>query len=232
MRFDSPLIPAVLIRRYKRFLADVRLADGREVIVHCPNPGNMATLAIPNSKIWLEPNDDPKRKLNYGWRLNQEPGGFVGIDTSLPNKLVAEALAARQIPALTDYAQTRAEMPFGQGSRVDFFLSDGAGPDAYVEVKSVTLLRQTGLAEFPGSVTKRGAKHLAELAAMAAAGHRAVILYVIQRTDVTHATVAADIDPAYAKAMANARAAGVETLCYDCVITPEQVTLGKEIPFI
>lgn len=230
MRFETPLVPARLIRRYKRFLADCRLADGREITAHCANPGSMLGLAEPGVRVWLEPNDDPKRKLKYGWRLvDHENGHFTGVDTSVPNRALRTALQDRRIAELAAYGTVRAEVKYGQSSRIDFLLSEPGRPDAYVEVKSVTLSRKAGLAEFPDSVTKRGTKHLQELAAMVQAGHRAVMLYLVQRTDCTELALARDIDPAYAAAFAAARALGVQTLCYGTRITPDGIELGAPL---
>ena len=160
-------------------------------------------------KLWLEPNDDPKKKLKYGWRLVELPDGhFVGIDTAVPNRAVRAALEAFEVPELAVYKSVRPEVKYGEASRIDFLLTQDGLPDAYVEVKSVTLMRQHGLAEFPDSVTARGTKHLAELGRMVAQGHRAVMLYLVQRTDCTRFTLAADIDPAYAAGYVAARAAG------------------------
>lgn len=231
MRFQTPLIPATLIRRYKRFLADIRLDDGQEVTAHCANPGSMMGLAEPGMRIWVEPNDDPKKKLKYGWRLVDHANGhFTGVDTSVPNRALRAALEAGEVAGLDGYEHVRAEVKYGQNSRIDFLLQGKGRRDAYVEVKSVTLMRQPGLAEFPDSVTARGAKHLAELAQMARTGHRAVMLYLIQRTDAQTFALAADIDPAYATAFASARDAGVEALAFDTVISPEGVTLGRAVP--
>jgi sugar fermentation stimulation protein A len=230
MEFATPLMPARLIRRYKRFLADVELADGREVTVHCANPGSMMGLAEPGMKVWVEPNDDPKKKLKFGWRLvDHENGHFTGVDTSVPNKALKAALLAHEVPGLPPYSVVRSEVKYGENSRVDFLLS-GDGPDTYVEVKSVTLSRQTGLAEFPDSVTARGAKHLAELSLMVAQGHRAVMFYLVQRTDCQTMTLAGDIDPAYAQAFAKAHAAGVTARVQTCAITPQAITLAGVIP--
>ncbi|MEJ6396777.1 DNA/RNA nuclease SfsA [Yoonia sp. 208BN28-4] len=230
MDFATPLIPARLIRRYKRFLADVRLDDGREVTAHCANPGSMMGLADEGTKIWLEPNDDPKKKLKYGWRLvDHENGHFTGVDTAVPNRALKAALMAHEVAAL-DYDLVRPEVKYGENSRIDFLLS-GQGPDTYLEVKSVTLSRQYGLAEFPDSVTARGAKHLAELSEMVRAGHRAVMLYLVQRTDCTAMTLASDIDPTYARAFADARAAGVEVMVMDCAISPQGVRPRNPLPF-
>ena len=230
MRFQTPLVPGTLIRRYNRFLADVTLADGQEITAHCANPGSMMGLAEPGMRVWLEPNDDPKKKLKFGWRLvEHENGHFTGVDTAVPNRMLRTALEARAVPRLTEFDALRAEVPYAQNSRIDFLLSREGYPDTYVEVKSVTLSRQTGLAEFPDSVTARGTKHLNNLAQMVGQGHRAVMLYLVQRTDCDHMTLAHDIDPTYAQAWATATAAGVETIALDCRITPETVDLGKAI---
>ena len=230
MRFQTPLVPATLIRRYKRFLADIRLDDGQEVTAHCANPGSMLGLADPGTRIWVEPNDDPRKKLKYGWRLVEHAGGhFTGVDTSVPNRALRAALEAGEVPGLDGYEHLRAEVKYGENSRIDFLLQGAGRRDAYVEVKSVTLMRQPGLVEFPDSVTSRGAKHLAELAQMARAGHRAVMLYLIQRTDAQTFALAADIDPAYAAAFEAARDAGVEALAFDTVISPEGVALGRTL---
>ncbi|WP_171229938.1 DNA/RNA nuclease SfsA [Ruegeria sp. HKCCA4008] len=230
MRFETPLVPARLIRRYKRFLADCRLEDGSEVTAHCANPGSMMGLAEPGEKIWLEPNDDPKKKLKFGWRLvDHENGHFTGVDTSVPNRALRAALEAGDIPELAAYGTVRPEVKYGDNSRIDFLLTGPGLPDAYVEVKSVTLSRQPGLAEFPDSVTARGTKHLAELAAMASQGHRAIMLYLVQRTDCDRFALAADIDPAYAAAFEAAQAQGVERIVYGTRITPSGVWVQTEM---
>ena len=225
MRFQTELRPARLRRRYKRFLADCTLEeDGREVVAHCANPGSMLGLAEPGTRVWLEPNDDPKKKLDWGWRLvDHENGHFTGVDTALPNRALKAALTAREVVPLAAYDRVRAEVPYAGRARVDFLLGGAGLPDCYVEVKSVTLCRRPGLAEFPDSVTARGAKHLDALAQMARAGHRAVLLYLVQRTDCDRVAMAADIDPAYAEAHARATAAGVETLCLGTHISPQEI---------
>ncbi|MFP4450087.1 MAG: DNA/RNA nuclease SfsA [Rhodosalinus sp.] len=224
MRFQTPLLPGRLIRRYKRFLADARLHDGRDVTAHVGNPGSMLGLAEPGARIWLEPNDDPKRKLRFAWRLVEHPDGhFTGVDPGAANRIVREALEAGAVADLAGYDGLRPEVRYGEKSRVDFLLSGGGRPDAYVEVKSVTLSRAAGRAEFPDAVTARGARHLAELAAMARAGHRAVLLYLVQRTDAREVGLAADIDPGYAAAFAAARADGVEALALGTRIKPEGI---------
>ena len=186
MRFQTPLIPARLVRRYKRFLADAELDDGSVVTAHCPNPGSMLGLKEPGLRIWLESNDDPKKKLKYGWRLAELPHGhWSGIDTAVPNRIVGEALKAGLITELTGYDEVRAEVPYGTRSRVDFMARGSGLPDAYIEVKNVHLRRSGDWAEFPDSVTARGTKHLGELMRVAEDGGRAIMLYVVQRTDCT-----------------------------------------------
>jgi len=232
MRFQTPLVPARLIRRYKRFLADATLDDGTEITAHCANPGSMMGLAEPGMKIWLEPNDDPKKKLKYGWRLvDHENGHFTGVDTSIPNRALAEALRAGQIGELAQYGTVRAEVKYAEKSRVDFLLSQAGLPDCYVEVKSVTLSRKHGVAEFPDSVTARGAKHMADLAQMVGEGHRAVLFYLVQRTDADTVCVARDIDPAYAQAVAAAQAAGVEIIAYKATLSPDDVSIGAALRY-
>ncbi len=230
MRFPTPLVPGRLIRRYKRFLADVTLDDGRDVTAHCANPGSMMGLAEPGCKVWLEPNDDPKKKLKFGWRLvDHENGHFTGVDTSVPNRALKQAFLNQAIPELAAYESIRPEVKYGEGSRIDFLMSGKGLPDAYVEVKSVTLRREGDLAEFPDSVTARGAKHLRELARMAEGGHRAVLFYLVQRTDCRRVAVAEDIDPTYAEAFRQARVAGVEVIAYDTRISPDGVEIGHMI---
>lgn len=229
MRFATPLIPGRLIRRYMRFLSEVELEDGRVVKAHCPNPGSMMGLKEPGSRVWLEPNDDPKKKLDWGWRLVELPSGCVGIDTGAANRIVGAALAAG-LAELEGYDVIRPEVKYGTNSRVDFLLRGSDRRDCYLEVKSVTLSREPGLAEFPDSVTARGTKHLGELTGMVAQGHRAVLLFLIQRSDCNRIDVARDIDPAYGQAFDAARAAGVEMLSFACDVTPEGIEITAPVP--
>lgn len=231
MNFQTPLIRATLLRRYKRFLADVKLEDGREVTAHVANPGSMLGMKYEGTTVWLEPNDDPKRKLKYSWKLAEVDGAFVVVDTALANMVVGEALRTGLIGALAEYSDVRAEVKYGENSRIDFLLQGAGSPDCYVEVKSVTLSRKEGLAEFPDSVTKRGAKHLRELSAMVAGGHRAIMLYLVQRDDCKGFALAADIDKNYAYEMAAARAAGVEVICFATKPNPSGVNVVEELPF-
>ena len=233
MRFQTPLIPARLIRRYKRFLADVVLeSDEREVTAHCPSPGAMLGLADEGMRVWLEPNDDPKKKLKFGWRLVELEGAMAGIDTAVPNRVVGEALRAGDVVEVADYSGVKAEVKYGQNSRVDFLLTEDGKPDLYLEVKNVHLRREGDLAEFPDCVTARGAKHLDELSEMVRQGHRAVMFYLVQRTDCAEFALARDLDPEYGKAFDRARDAGVETVCYDTLITTDGVTIGRAVKII
>ncbi|MGR3491813.1 MAG: DNA/RNA nuclease SfsA [Shimia sp.] len=229
MKFATPLIEGRLIRRYNRFLADVDLG-GETVVAHCPNPGSMMGLKDPGLPVWLEPNDDPRRKLRYAWRIARKDGAWVGIDTATPNRVVKEALQARAIPTLAAYGTVRPEQKYGTNSRIDFLLTEHRLPDCYVEVKNVHLLRTGSLAEFPDSVTSRGAKHLGDLADVVTRGHRGVMLYVVQYEGCTAFTLAEDLDPAYAAAFHAARAAGVEAICHICHVRPEAITLGGPLP--
>ncbi|HUT51297.1 MAG TPA: DNA/RNA nuclease SfsA [Alphaproteobacteria bacterium] len=232
MRFADPLRRGRLIKRYKRFLADVRFDDGAEVTAHCPNPGSMLSVSDPGSAVWLSRSDNPKRKLAHTLEIIETPGGLVGVNPNRANDLVREAIADGQIAALAGYGAIRREVRYGTNSRIDLLLEDDDRPDCYVEVKSVTMRRDedpVGLAEFPDAVTKRGAKHLAELSDMAAKGARAVMLFLAQRGDCGRFAVAADIDPGYAAAFGQAAAAGVEMLAFRCAISPEGIAVTDAI---
>ncbi|MEM9844320.1 MAG: DNA/RNA nuclease SfsA [Pseudomonadota bacterium] len=232
MFFQTPLEPGTLIRRYKRFLADIRLDDGREITAHCANPGAMLGLTEPGRRVWVEPVADPRRKLRFTWRLlDLGEGRMVGVDTGLPNRLVGDALRARELTEFSMYDEVLPEQRYGENSRIDFLLRSRGQADAYIEVKSVTLSRQQGLAEFPDSVTSRGARHLRDLAAMARQGFRATLLYVVQRSDCSVLKVARDLDPVYATAMDEAIAAGVEIASRDVSLAPDCVCLRKKVPF-
>ena len=229
MDFPDPLIRGRLGRRYKRFLSDVRLESGEEVVAHCPNPGSMMGLAEPGMTVWLSPARNPDRKLRYSWELVEARGGLVGIHTGRANAIVAEALAAERIPELAGWDERRPEVRYGRNSRIDFLLNGAGRKPCYLEVKSVTLRRDSTAAEFPDAVTARGAKHLEELAAVAEAGDRAVLLFLVQRSDCDHVAVAEDIDPAYAAALEDAMARGVEILCYACQVGSEAILLDRRL---
>ncbi len=226
--FARALTPARLERRYKRFFADVTLHDGATLTVHCPNTGSMRGLCDAGQTVLLEPARQGAR-LAYGWRLVETASGLVGIDPGLANKAVGEALAAGVVHELAGYDAIRPEQAYGAASRIDFLLQAAQRPPAYVEVKNVHFMREAGVAEFPDSATARGLKHIGELTAMAAAGARAVMLYVVQRMDCERLRFAADIDPAYAEATRAAASRGVEFLCYDCGVTPQEVRLNRRL---
>jgi len=232
MRFPDPLIPGRLVRRYKRFLADVTLETGDLVTAHCANPGAMTGLNLPDTEVWLSPSRNPARKLAYSWELARIGDGLVGINTAHPNGLVEEAIREGRIAEVRGYETLRREVKYGKNSRVDILLSDDEKPDCYVEVKNVHLMRQDGLAEFPDAVTKRGTKHLNELADMVAAGHRALMVYLVQREDCPQFTIAADIDPDYAAAFEAATSRGVEAVCYGCSLTTEGIDVADSIPIV
>ena len=233
MKFENPLIKGTLIKRYKRFMADVELEDGSVVVAHCANSGSMLSVNEPGAEVWISPATNPDRKLKFTWELIRIRDAMVGINTGHPNKLVAEAIADGTIKELTGYASLRREVKYGKNSRIDILLEDDAKPLCYVEVKNVTMRRDLSPgapADFPDSVTSRGTKHLGELSDMVADGHRAVMMYLVQRDDADSFTIAEDIDPEYAEALRVARKAGVEVLCYDCVLSPEMITVNRPLP--
>lgn len=232
MRFESPLTEARLLRRYKRFLADVEIPGQGETTVVCPNPGSMLGLNVPGSRIWLSESDNPKRKYRHTWELLEIDGGIVGINTAHPNRIAEEAIGAGAVAELAGYGALRREVKYGENSRIDLLLEKPDGARCYVEVKNVHLMREPGLAEFPDSVTKRGAKHLRELSAMAGEGHRAVMFYLVQRSDCRRFTLAEDIDPAYAAALREARAHGVEAICYSCNLKPDAIELAGPVEIV
>ncbi|MBP0615231.1 DNA/RNA nuclease SfsA [Jiella mangrovi] len=233
MLFPSPLIPGRLIQRYKRFLADV-VIDGEDepVTVHCPDPGAMIGLKAPGSRVWLSRSANLKRKLPLTLEIVEADGTLVGINTSLPNRIAEEAIAAGLVPALADLGPARREVRYQANSRVDLLYQEAAGRPVYVEVKNVHLMRTPGLAEFPDCVTTRGARHLLDLAAETRAGNRAVMLYVVQRSDCDRLAFAADLDPAYAAGFAEARRRGVEAYAVRCDISLNGITPVTPLPIV
>ena len=233
MDFTQTLISGRLVRRYKRFLADVILdGDGSEITAHCANPGSMLGLNAPGSRVYLSRSDNPARKLPLSWEIIEADGVLVGISTAHPNRLVEEAILAGSVPGLSGYRELRREVKYGVNSRIDILLEAPDQPRCYVEVKNVHLMRQPGLAEFPDSVTARGAKHLRELSDMVRDGHRAVMVYLVQRPDCDRLAMASDIDPAYAEALVEARAAGVEVIAIGCSVTPEAIRVNRVVEVI
>jgi sugar fermentation stimulation protein A len=234
MKFPTPLLRGRLVKRYKRFLADVVLDSGEVITASCPNTGAMLGLSSPGMNVWVSHNDSPTRKYRHTLELveagDSRAPTLVGINTGLPNKIVAEALAAGRIAPLAGYASAKGEVKYGTNSRIDILLDDPAKGRCYVEIKNVHLLREPRRAEFPDSVTARGAKHLDELAAMVEAGHRAMMVYLIQRGDADHLALAADIDPAYAAAFERARAAGVEAIACRCHVSATAIEIVTLVP--
>ncbi len=236
MRFASPLIPATLARRYKRFLADVVFESGDMTTAHVANPGAMTGLDRPFSRIWLSNSGSAMRKFPYTWELVEADLGsgpeLVGVNTAQANLLVADALAAGLIPELRLYSSIRREVKYGENSRVDFLLESPTRRPCYLEVKNVHLMRTPRLAEFPDSVTDRGAKHLDELMAVLAGGARAVVLFVVQIASAERFAVAADIDPAFAAAFERARAKGVRMLAWRCNIELDGIEIAAPVPIM
>jgi sugar fermentation stimulation protein A len=236
MRFPAPLTPATLVKRYKRFLADVILPNGETITVHVANPGAMTGLATPGARVWLSTSDNAKRKLPHSWELVEVDFGggaeLVGVNTGHPNPLIGAALAAGAIPELSGYDTIRREVKYGKNSRVDFLLESAAGPPCYLEIKNVHLMRRPGLAEFPDAKTERGAKHLAELGNMVEQGARAVMLYVIQIGSATRFALARDIDPKYGAAYDAARMRGVEALAWKCRIDQGGIAIDAPVPIV
>jgi sugar fermentation stimulation protein A len=228
------LLRGTLIQRYKRFLADVRLDDGRLITAICPNTGSMLGLNMPGSVVWLSQSDSPTRKYPFTWELVEADLGagpaLVGINTGHPNKLVAEALAARRIRALAGYPTLRREVKYGRNSRIDLLLQCAQKGLCYVEIKNVHLSRRHGLAEFPDSVTARGVKHLTEMSDMVRQGHRAVMVFLIQRSEARRLSLARDIDPGYGAAFDKARAAGVEAIALRCHVGVDEIAVDRPVP--
>ena len=234
MHFPAPLVRGILVQRYKRFLADVKLENGETITAHCANPGSMTGLNVPGSEVWLSPNQNPKAKLDWRWEMVRVKDRLVGVSTSHPNGIVAEAIEAGLVSELTEYTGLRREVRYGKNSRIDILLESENRSPCYVEVKNVNLRRLDGpnptAAEFPDAVTKRGAKHLDELSNMVAKGCRAVMFYLVQRDDCDHFRIAADIDPHYAKSLTYAQKAGVEAICYTCRLSLERIELDAPLP--
>ncbi|MFT6658906.1 MAG: sugar fermentation stimulation protein A [Maritalea sp.] len=232
LRLPSPLLRGTLIKRYKRFLADIALENGELITAHCANPGAMLGLNMPGLPVYVSKSDNPKRKLKYSLELVKLPTGLVGINTNYPNKIIGEALASNAIEELAPYETFKAEVKYGENSRIDFLLNPESERMTYLEVKNVHLSRGNGLAVFPDCETDRGVKHLKELANMVAAGHRAINLYLVQRVDCDRFSFAQDLAPKYAAAAYEAHRAGVEFLCYDCDINIEEICVASRLPIL
>lgn len=228
MKVPSQLTPGRLLRRYKRFMADVELDDGAMVTAHCPNSGSMLGCAVPGSRVLLSRSDNPTRKFPYTWELVQADGCWVGINTALTNRLAREGIEQGIVAELQGYELIRQEVCYGsERSRIDLLL-EGPGL-CYVEVKNVTLI-DGDVARFPDSVTERGQKHLRELMAMVESGARSVNLFVVQRADARAVAPADAIDPAYGRLLRLAVEAGVELLAYQARVTPAEIVLSHSLP--
>jgi len=234
VKFSSDLIPATLIRRYKRFLADVSLEGEAELVtVHTPNTGSMLGCAEPGSRVWLQDSGNPARKYRLGWELSSsETGTLIGVNTHLANQLVREGIETGVITELQGYASLRQEVRYGEeGSRIDLLLQHAARPACYIEVKNVTLLKGEGVAAFPDAVSQRGTKHLRELTSLVRQGYRAVLLFCVQRGDAMAVEPAREIDPGYADTLRRAVKQGVEVLAYRAQVTTSEIYLQTRLPF-
>lgn len=231
--FTKPLIKAKFIKRYKRFFVDAELDDGTIITSHTNNTGSMKGLLENSPYAFFTPNDDPKRKLKFAFEMVDNGSSLVGVNTNIPNSLVFESIVNGDIAELTGYANAKREVKYGKEgkSRIDVFLSDDHKPDCYVEVKNTTL-KVGNQAQFPDAVTSRGTKHLEELILEVEKGNRAVMFYLAQRSDCESFSTANDIDPLYGETLQKAVKAGVEILCYNCIITPESITLDKRLPIL
>jgi len=230
MRFPEPPLEGRFLRRYKRFFADIELPGGEVVTAHCPNTGSLLGCLEQGAPAWLRDSKSETRKLRYTWQAVRVGGSWVNVDTSLPNRVVAEAVEAGNIPAFRGHRELRSEVPYGDSSRIDLLLTQADGTPCYIEVKSTTL-REDGVALFPDAVTERGRKHLGELARLARKGVRAVQFYCVSRADVRAVQPADRIDREYGKALRRAIRAGVEVHAWSATTTPEEFTLTAEIPF-
>lgn len=229
MKYDKPLIKATLIKRYKRFLADITLEDGTEVTAHCPNTGSMKTCGAPGDTVYLSHHDNPKRKLKYTWELTKTTGGFIGINTHRPNQIIKEALLEKKIPELSCYSKVTPEKKTGT-SRIDFFLeSETDETPCWVEVKNVTLFDNNQLL-FPDAVSERALKHVKTLEEKVSLGERAILFFLANRPEGETFSPAKEIHPAYASALREAQKKGVEVLCYRSLNSPESCALGSQLP--
>jgi sugar fermentation stimulation protein A len=224
------LIRGRLVKRYKRFLADVALDDGTVVTAHCPNSGRMTGCSLPGQPVYLSYQDNPKRKLKYRWELIRMPASLVGVNTLVPNRLVAEALRAGTIPPLKGYDDVAGEVAVNARSRLDLKLTGPGLPDCYIEIKNCTLV-EGGVAMFPDAPTTRGQKHLRELAHLRDRGMRAVIFFLIQRMDAISFTPADRIDPEYGRQLRRVVERGVDVMVYDVHIDLKGIRLRDALPW-
>jgi len=229
MRFDG-LTEGVLIRRYKRFLADVELPEGEVITVHCPNTGAMTGCAEPGSRVWLSHSDSKTRKYPHTWELVETTSGMACIRSVLANQVVREAFEAGQIPGFDAYSERRSEVKYGEGSRADLLLEGDTGR-VYVEVKSVTLCRPGEVGAFPDAVSERGRKHLRELQAIRSDDTRALMFFCVFHSGTESVCTAGDIDPAYRSALIEAMEAGVEVVAWKADVSTAGISLSRPLPF-
>ncbi|MFP1926514.1 DNA/RNA nuclease SfsA [Lonsdalea quercina] len=232
MQFSPPLQPATLIKRYKRFLADVVTPAGDVMTIHCPNTGAMTGCATPGDTVWYATSDNPKRRYPCTWELTEtQDGDLLCVNTLRANQVVREAILGQKIPELNSYDSLKSEVRYGEeGSRIDFLLQSPGKADCYVEVKSVTLLQQD-YGYFPDAVTLRGQKHIRELQYMAASGARAVLFFAVMHSGITRVSPAGHIDRRYAELLWQAQQLGVEILCYGTHLAAEGMTVNGPLPF-
>ena len=229
VEFSPPLIEGRLIARYKRFLFDAELKTGERITGNCPNTGSMLGLTAPGSRIWMSHHSTVTRKYEHQWEIVEADDTMVGVNTGMPNRIAEEAIVAGLIPRLSGYATRLREKRYGDRSRIDILLQDADRPDVYVEVKNVHFSRKRGLAEFPDTRTDRGARHLQELRRMVDLGHRAAMLYVIQRPDCDVFSICDDLDPRYATEFRLAQAHGVEAYAISCRVNERQISADRLI---
>jgi sugar fermentation stimulation protein A len=222
------LLKGTLIRRYKRFMADVRLRNGHIVTAHCPNSGSMKACSEPGRPVYLSRHNSPKRKLKYTWEMIEMPASLVGVNTLVPNRLAKASIEAGAVPELSRYDSIRTEVKYGQNSRIDLLLESG-GEKCFVEVKNCTLVSDD-IAYFPDAVTSRGLKHLVELQKQVQKGHRAVMFYMVQRMDAELFRPADHIDAAYGRELRKAVQNGVEILVFDVAVDLEGIALNRPLP--
>ena len=225
------LTPGTLVKRYKRFLADVRLDSGDLVTAHCANSGTMKECSEPGRPVYLSFHDNPKRKLKYTWEMIKMPTSLVGVNTMVPNRLVKKSIEDGLVEQLKGYENVKAEVKVSDRSRLDLLLTNGDKEKCFVEIKNCTLVKD-GLASFPDAVTTRGRKHLVELQRLAKEGNRSIIFFLVQRMDAKAFSSADNIDPAYGKELRKAKNSGVEIIVYDVIIDLNRIVLGKKIPQI
>jgi sugar fermentation stimulation protein A len=224
-----PLTGGRLVKRYKRFLADIELETGEKVTAHCPNSGSMKGCAVPGSRVWLSQNDNPKRKYKYTWELAKVPGTMIGINTLVPNRLVKQSIENGLIDSLAGYEHVKAEVKTSSHTRLDLLLETKTHQKCYVEIKNCTMV-EDGVAMFPDAVTTRGQKHLDELSFLVSKGHRGVIFFLIQRTDAKVFKPAEHIDKIYAQKLREAVKNGVEVIAMDTTINTEIISIKNAVP--